>query len=317
MKIAITGGAGFIGARLASTLAAQGHEIVIIDINAANPISVTDEVAVNAALKDVDVLYNLAAEHSDDVRPVQRYYDVNVGGAEILVNAARLHNIKKIIFTSTVAVYGLNAGESKESQAPAPFNHYGQSKLQAEEVFNGWAKEDSTRTLVTTRLVATFGTGNRGNIYNLMQQIASGCFMMIGKGSNRKSVAYVENVVSFLQHCLTFPAGNHIYNYADKPDLSTHDMVAEIHAALGAKKRKLYIPYALGLIGGTGFDVAAKVTGRSYPISAVRVRKFCADTVVNADKAHSSGFKAPYTLDDGLREMIRSEFMDSAKQQAA
>jgi nucleoside-diphosphate-sugar epimerase len=317
MKIAITGGAGFIGARLAAQLAAQGHEIVVIDINAPKPMDVTDEAAMmGTALKGVDIIYNLAAEHRDDVRPQQRYYDVNVTGAKILVKAAKQHNIKTIIFTSTVAVYGLNAGESLETDTPAPFNDYGHSKLEAEEVFNNWANEDSTRTLVTMRLVATFGPGNRGNIYNLMNQIAANRFVMVGNGDNHKSVAYVENIVAFLQHCLTFPSGKHLYNYADKPDLNMRDMVAEIRRALGYHGMGPRVPYALGLAGGVGLDAVAKVTGRTFPISAVRVRKFCADTIVNAKKAHESGFKAPYALQDGVQEMIRAEFMESKNKAA-
>jgi nucleoside-diphosphate-sugar epimerase len=313
MKIAITGGAGFIGSHLAKQLAAQGHDILILDLNAENPIDVTNEAAMMDALKGVDVIYNLAAEHRDDVRPIQRYYDVNVGGADILTKAARAHGIQKIIFTSSVAVYGLNAGESRETDTPAPFNDYGHSKYQAEDVFNTWAAEDESRSLVTIRLVATFGAGNRGNIYTLMNQIASGRFVMVGNGRNHKSVAYVENVAAFLTHIVSMGKGSHLYNYADKPDLNMRDMVRDIRTALGYKGLGLRIPYIVGFIGGWGLDILAHITGRQFPISAVRVQKFCANTVINADKAHSI-FTARYSLQDGLKNMIEADFLsDKAK----
>jgi len=320
MKIAITGGAGFIGSKLAEMLAAAGHELIIIDLKRSEQfpevshiINVTDEAALTKALKGVDVIYNLAAEHRDDVRPIQKYYDVNVGGAKALVAAAKANNIKTIIFTSTVAVYGLDAGESRESDTPAPFNDYGKSKLQAEEVFNAWQTKTPDSTLVAMRLVATFGPGNRGNVYTLMNQIERGKFVMVGNGRNKKSVAYLDNVAGFLQHCLSLKQGAHLYNYADKPDLNMRDMVRDIRAALGLDGLGPRVPYIIGLSGGMTFDVAAKLTGKTFPISAIRVKKFCANTVVNADKLAQTGYKAPHTLSEGIKIMMEHEFPQTQK----
>ncbi len=308
MIIAITGGAGFIGGRLAQLLRGQGHDVRILDVTGNDPVDVRNKDAVIKALQGVDVVYHLAAEHRDDVSPLSLYYDVNVGGAENIVAAAKQNGLSKIIFTSSVAVYGLDVGESKETDVPQPFNDYGRSKLQSEEVFEKWAASDQKNTLVTMRLVATFGPGNRGNIYTLMEQIAGGKFIMVGDGSNKKSIAYVENVAACLAYCLNFKPGLHLYNYADKPDISMKEMVADINAALGTQKSLPPLPYALGLAGGKIFDVAAKVTGKKFPISEVRVRKFCANTIVNADKIFSTGFKAPHRLQDGLKSMIAAEF---------
>lgn len=315
MKIAVTGGAGFIGSRLCDALEKAGHQVIILDVQGENPVDVTDQEKVTEALCDVDVIYNLAAEHRDDVSPVSRYYDVNVKGARILVEAARSNDIEHIIFTSTVAVYGLNAGASSEADAPEPFNDYGQSKLDAEKVFEDWAAEDKRRSLKIMRLVATFGPGNRGNIYTLMRQIAGGKFVMIGRGDNYKSVAYVENVVQFLVHLMgqkggiLAKPGVHLYNYADKPDLNMHQMVLDIRRSLGLKGMGLMLPYWAGLCGGYCFDILAKITGRKFPISAVRVRKFCADTVVQSSKRDETGFQAPYDLKDGLGAMMEAEFI--------
>jgi nucleoside-diphosphate-sugar epimerase len=319
MKIAITGGAGFIGTSLAWQLKQAGHEITLLDLKLSQEfpedskiVDILDEAALKSAMQGIDVIYHLAAEHRDDVQPVQKYYDVNVTGAQNLVDAADENGIKTIIFTSSVAVYGLDAGDSNkgscETDMPGPFNDYGQSKLQAEKIFEQWLARDPVRNLVTVRLVATFGPGNRGNIYTLIDQIIARKFIMIGNGINRKSIAYVENVADFLVFCMNLGHKGHVYNYADKPDLSVRDLVQQIRECAGYKGLGPRAPYAAGMLGGAVFDIAAKITGRSFPISTIRIKKFCANTIVNADRAAATGFTAKYSLHDGLEKMIASDF---------
>jgi GlcNAc-P-P-Und epimerase len=68
------------------------------------------------------------------------------------------------------------------------------------------------------------------------------------------------------------------------------------------------VPYAVGLVAGIGFDLAARLTGRQFPISAVRVRKYAANTQFAAERALSSGFRPTHTLEAALIETIRHEF---------
>ncbi len=73
------------------------------------------------------------------------------------------------------------------------------------------------------------------------------------------------------------------------------------------------LPYWLGYTGGLSFDLLAKVTGKKFSVSAVRVKKFCATTQFDATAAHSSGFKAPFTLSEGLHRTLHYEFIDVEK----
>jgi len=319
MKVAITGGAGFIGTQLAKLLKQDGHEILILDLNTSQEFpdesiiaNVCDKEAMLQHLKGCDAVYHLAAEHRDDVSPIQKYYDVNVGGGQNVLDAASAHGIKRVIFTSSVAVYPLEPEDplngSAEMHTPAPFNDYGQSKYDSEQTFTKWADEDKSRAVTMIRLVATFGVANRGNIFTLINQIASGKFIMIGNGSNRKSIAYVGNVAAFLKEALKNSSGVNLFNYADKPDLEMKEFVISVREALGRKGVGLQIPYVIGIIGGFVFDIVAKITGKTFPISSIRVQKFCANTIVNGEKAQKTGFSAPYSLKAGLQEMIAVEF---------
>lgn len=296
-------------------LSAEGHNVHIFDKAASDSDGSTkgdvrDCSALEAACEGMDVVYNLAAEHRDDVRPLSLYEEVNVGGARNVVAAAALANVKMIIFTSSVAVYG-ESSEPLDEYAPHNWiNEYGRTKSLAEEVHISWAEADPARRLVVVRPSVVFGPGNRGNVYNLLRQIASGRFIMIGQGKNRKSMAYVDNVAAFLVHSLNSSTGVYIYNYADKPDFDMNTLVGTVRERMGhAPGTGIRLPLWLAHIAGALADLLASVFGRSLPISGVRVRKFIANTEVDARRAHDTGFQRPVGLSDGLSRTLDVEFV--------
>lgn len=257
----------------------------------------------------------LAADHRDEVSPIPLYYDVNVQATRNALEAMDKNGVKNIIFTSSVAVYGLNKKNPNEQHPTDPFNHYGKSKWQAEEVLRKWYDKDpKNRSLTIIRPTVIFGERNRGNVYNLLKQIASGKFLMVGKGSNYKSMAYVGNVTAFIKYQLeNLMPGYKLYNYIDKPDLNMNELVSQVEKSLNKKIPSTHFPYWLGMLGGYGFDFLSKLTGKKFSVSSVRVKKFCATTQFDATLAHSCGFKAPYTLSEGLHRTLQYEFINPDK----
>src|SRR5262245_23855664 len=163
-RIGVIGGSGFIGTWLVDLLLARDHAVRIIDVNPSHihpdlwaAADVRDCDALYAACRGCDVVYNLAAEHRDDVRPVDLYREVNVLGAHHTCEVAERLNIERLIFTSTVAVYGPPEGQVDETAATRPFNEYGRTKLKAEEVFRGWAEVAPGRSLTIVRPTVVFG----------------------------------------------------------------------------------------------------------------------------------------------------------------
>lgn len=313
MKIAITGGSGFIGARLRERLESAGHECVIIDSRAPNPVDIMDFPSLVDAMQGCEVVYHLAAEHRDDIFPRARYYDVNVKGTRYVATAADKNNIKRIIFVSSFAVYGLNSQSPDEKTQPAPFNDYGESKLEGEQVLREWTVYNKQAHLTIVRPTVIFGEGNRGNVYNLINQIATNKFVMIGRGSNKKSMAYVGNFVAFLHHIMNDEKRGEVYNYCDGPDYTMNRLVKMICQKLGRSKPAIYMPYPFGITVGYACDMIARISGKKLPISAVRVQKFCANTTCSAEKALATGFKPPYTLEEGIERFIASDFVANKK----
>ena len=316
MRALVIGGGGFIGRRLAPVLRERGHEVATYDLapGCDHLGDVTDTPRLIAAAEGADVLVNLAAAHRDDVRPVSLYDRANVGGARSVVAAAEAHGIQNIVFTSTVALYGLDKNDAAEHTTPEPFNDYGRTKLAAEQVYSTWQRADPARSLTIVRPSVVFGEGNRGNVYNLARQVASRRFLMVGSGANRKSMSYVGNIVEYLADVLDSPAGIQLINYADKPDLSTAELLAVLRTSMGiAGSTGPRLPMWLGMAGGHLLDAVARVTRRSFPVSAIRIKKFASDTAVNTDRLEATGYQRKYTLSEGIRRTIDAEFPASER----
>jgi len=319
----VIGGSGFIGTRLCQRLEKVGNQFRVLDKSSSHAYpgryqfsDVRDLSSLNESVSEGCVIFNLAAEHRDDVKPLSLYQDVNVDGAKNICAVAREKNVQKIIFTSSVAVYGfapIGTGEDGQIQ---PFNEYGRTKYEAEYIFRNWQLEDPIhRTLVIVRPTVVFGERNRGNVYNLLKQIASGKFIMVGNGQNRKSIAYVENVAAFLEYSLSFAPGIHIYNYVDKPDFTMEHLVHIVNRLLG--KSNLFnfrLPYFVGYFIGKCFDWISIITNKRFPISSIRVKKFCADSVYNT-AIDQSGFAPPVSLEQALEKTVRYEFLESHNQE--
>ena len=315
-KVAVIGGSGFLGSRLKKCFDLSNIKHIILDKEIGSEVSdavycdVEDQDSLDS-IAGASSIINLAAVHRDDIRPLSRYDDVNIQGAVNICNAARKHEINKIIFTSSVAIYGFAPSDTDESGEPNYFNDYGRTKYLAEQVYKEWHSEDpENRTLVIVRPTVIFGEANRGNVYNLLKQIASKKFVMFGDGKNKKSMAYVENVAAFLEYSLIFKPGLHIYNYIDKPDFDMNALVSEARKTLFGKNNVgLRLPTFLGVTIGYIADLVAKVIGKPLPVSSIRVKKFMGTTRF-ASSVSKTGFVAPVTLQEGLAKTLRYEFLE-------
>lgn len=318
MKIALIGASGFVGTRLISLLKEhQQYEMLNVDLQQSHFFpkiteigDVRDQNCMDERLKGAECVVLLAAQHRDDVSPVSLYYDTNVGGMEKTLKSMEKNNIKRIVFFSSVAVYGLNKKNPNEEYPTDPFNHYGKSKWQAEQVLQEWYKSHPDWNINIIRPTVIFGERNRGNVYNLLKQISSGKFLMIGSGNNKKSMAYVGNIVAFVKHMIdNVHTGYNVFNYIDKPDFTMNELVFHVSKVVKKHIPTTHFPYWLGMTGGYSFDLLAFITRKRLTVSSVRVKKFCATTQFDATKVYSSCFKAPYSLGEGLARTLEFEFV--------
>ena len=317
MTLQIIGGAGFVGSVLSLRISELQRDFDILDLKKSRSFNersvITDilnKVELRKSLKASTVI-NLAAVHRDDITDSDEYYSTNVEGARVLCEVCEEKGINKIIFTSSVAVYGFASAGTDETGDINPFNEYGRTKALAEDVYREWREKDpENRSLIIVRPTVVFGEGNRGNVYNLLNQINSGAFAMIGNGKNKKSMAYVENLSAFLVKCIELDEKYAVYNYVDTPDFTMNELVSLVRGKLrGSPSVGIRIPKFIGLMAGYMADVLAKL-GVKLPISSIRVKKFCASSEFSSAKNELDGFEAPYTLREGLDRTLEAEFIN-------
>lgn len=311
-NILFTGASGFIGSHF--------HEVIdnsrITNLDLREPtfrydskyikgdIRIKEDVEKAIEASQPDVIVSLAAEHKDFGINREAYFKTNEYGTEVICQAASKHGIKKIVFYSSVAVYGANKEPSTEQMPPNPNLPYGESKLAGEKVLEKWVSEDNSRSVLIIRPSVVYGERNVANMFRLINQIKAGRYFHIGKGNNVKSIVYVKNLVDATLYLMErMKPGVDIYNYADEPQLSSREIASAITQSL-SKREPITLPYWMVYTMAIPFDLLIKVTGKDLPISTNRVKKFCIETYHEAEKVLQAGFQPKYSTIDGLKNMV-------------
>jgi UDP-glucose 4-epimerase len=185
MKVLVTGGAGYIGAHISDLLQANGYKVRIFD-DFSNGLDrrtsgftdiyrgdITDRAAVLEATDGVDAVIHLAAKKAvgESVSNPLKYYSNNVGGTMNLLAAMSLKKVKKIVFSSSAAVYSPSEKSAIEEADPTePLSPYGATKLLSEQLISkvGQAEDFSTISLRYFNVVGSknieYGDNSKDNL---------------------------------------------------------------------------------------------------------------------------------------------------------
>lgn len=330
MRVLVTGGSGFIGSYFVERLAEAGDEIVILDLidppswypaHTYHKGDIRDPEAARRAMEGCERVIHLAAAHHDFGIEHDTYYSVNEHGSQVMCDAMDDSGVRDMTFYSTVAVYGDAPEPHHEDSPTAPNSPYGGSKLKGEGVFRAWTERGGDRRCLVIRPTVTFGPRNFANMYSLIRQVASGKYLEFGPGENIKSLSYVENIVDATLFLLGKPAGElepfEIFNYIDKPDLTSRGITRTVYESLGKKSPGFVLPMWSGLLLALPFDLVIAATGKNLPISSARLKKlYSVQTKFEADKLRDAGYSPKVPLREGIDRMVRWYLAEGREQQA-
>lgn len=254
-KILITGGAGFIGSMLANSLAKDGHEVRVIDdlttgqrSNLSPEIHFTEGDISNVPqlwtlLQDVDCVYHLAARVSvmESLHYPREYNDVNTGGTVSLMEAMRDAGVKRVILSSSGAVYGQQKVQPiAEAAQPNPDSPYAVSKLAAEQYLHTIGRLWSIET-VALRIFNTYGPQQNLPISHapvvprfLQQALSGGSIVIFGNGDQTRDFVYISDVIKGLKKAATIPDLDHqVINIGSGIETKIMELVHTIEKVLG------------------------------------------------------------------------------------
>ena len=305
----IFGGCGFFGTHLTRALSRRGDiaRIVQADIRPPREQQAKAEFVACDVREPIEidvsgdvVIYNLAAVHTTPGHEDWEYYWTNVRGATEVTRFASKIGCGRLIFTSTMGIYGPQEDRVDEETRPEPVTAYGRSKLLAEKIHEDWQAADAGRRLVIVRPAVTFGEGENGNFARLAGLLRKGRFVYPVRKTTIKACAPVEELARAIDHMAGFdePVIRFIFAYPERT--TTEDINRAFHEAAGFDMPRLVVPERLINFGALGFELLGRI-GLRTSVNRARVRKLIQSTNVYPLELERRGFRFTMDLTEALR----------------
>ena len=267
MKIAVTGGSGFIASHVVDHLLSAGHEVVAID-HRVHPhradlqfenVDVLNLSAMIQATAGCEFIFHLAAVSNVNYAHQNPVYtvDLNINGTANVLEAARLNNIRRVFFASTVWIYTGTRGngsltEEEPFHLPDAGHIYTTSKIASEMIIhNYWQLYRQPFTIL--RYGIPYGPRMREELVIpiFIRKALSGEPIVIqGDGSQYRNYVYIDDLARAHLLALNKKAENQVYNLEGSRRISVADIAHTINHALGGRIQIKYVPARPGDYAG-------------------------------------------------------------------
>ncbi|MFH0981452.1 MAG: NAD-dependent epimerase/dehydratase family protein [Planctomycetota bacterium] len=282
-KVLVTGAAGFIGSHLCEALLGRGDVVVALDdfndfyapatkrANLAACLGHThftlaegdirDAGLVNEAAQGVDVVVHLAARAG--VRPSIAqpllYESVNVGGTLVVLEAARRHGVRRLVFAGSSSVYGNNEKIpfSESDNVDSPISPYAATKKAGELLCHTYHQLYGIG-VICLRYFTVYGPRQRPDlaIHKFTRLIEAGePIPVFGDGSMARDFTYIDDIVAGTLAAIDRCDGYHIYNLGESTPIRLNDLIGALEKALGRKARIERLPRQPGDVERTYADI--------------------------------------------------------------
>jgi nucleoside-diphosphate-sugar epimerase len=323
-SVLVTGATGAVGPALVGQLLKERHTVRILSRRPFDPSilphgvdihtgDITDPVAVARAAAGCEIVFHLAAKlHVNDPGSEQEaeYHHINVDGTAAIIEAGAAARVERIIFFSTIAVYGAGSstdGALSESAAPNPRSLYSRTKLAAEGLVLSASRSGGPRGVVL-RLAAVYGPNLRGNYRSLIRAMRAGFVPQVGRGDNRRTLVFDEDVARAAILAAYHPnAVNSVFNVTDGSVHTVNDIVCAISAALRARPFVIRIPPAFARLVASVGDRTLRAAGKKSALRSM-VEKSVEDLAVSGEHIREVlGFNPSIDLHTGWRRTLHTQ----------
>ena len=320
MNVLVTGGAGCLGTPLVRRLACSDHhvrvstlfeheaehlrDVVGVTINTGR---LSDRELLRRICDGIDIVYHLAGKVH--VKPRNReeeaeFFDVNTKGTVDLIDACRATGVRRIVFFSTVAVYGeTNAATMIDETTPTnALSAYARSKLEAEQRI----LDQNDIEGVVLRFPVAYGPRDRGNIGRLIAAVARRRFFWVRHGANRRSLINSRNVAEAAYLAGTYErAPGEIFIATDEKTATLENIIAAINKALDRSWTPPNISDPIAKFSAKTGSFMESILRHELPFNCETYDKLFGSLVFSCEKSRKVlGYRANVSLEEGIAEQV-------------
>lgn len=270
MKFLVVGGAGYIGSHMVKHLLAEGHEVVVADLAPTRPqikwveLDIADAPALDALFAEYsfDAVFHFASfiQVGESVTEPGRYYQNNVAATLVLLQAMVRAGVRRLIFSSTAAVYGNPQYVPIDEQHPkAPINPYGCSKWMVEQVLQDFDRAYGLRS-VCLRYFNAAGADPEGECGERHEPETHLIPLILQAASGRRPA------ITVFGRDYDTPDGTCIRDYIHVADLASAHALAVNYLVAGGASTALNLGNGLGFSVQQVIDTVRDVTGREVRV---------------------------------------------------
>lgn len=298
MKILVTGSGGMIGKEVARLL--REKKIETIEFSMAQGLDVGKPEQLQKAIKGCHAVIHLAAI-IDENAPKEKIWKVNVDGTKNVLEASARERIGRLVFLSSVGVYGNTAGIKNEETPLNAETAYEKSKEAGEKLVI------ESQELVPFTIIRSALAIGPNEYWKQIFKIVQKNVPLIGEGKNHWQTIYYKDVASAIVFLLFLDAAeNETFIVAGNEKPTLKELVETIRSQFGMKKPVPTVSEWLGKLLAAIQGILLALQGKPNILSATHISRLLRERNYDLTKIHAYGWKAKYSVQAALKETLEA-----------